>query len=133
MYFISLQNDEFLLRTRGTIPYLGLFLNDLAMLNESASDWVDKSHKNAQQGQKSSSRPCSSIRSSPTESSSISDHLPSHLHSSPPTPPPRHHSRQASQTVLPKSVRTSRTLADSLPIANDFRRRAVSLLCFTIE
>uniref|UniRef100_A0A0X3PHD5 Ral guanine nucleotide dissociation stimulator-like 2 n=3 Tax=Schistocephalus solidus TaxID=70667 RepID=A0A0X3PHD5_SCHSO len=50
--------------TMGTIPYLGLFLNDLAMLNESAPDWIPKREAGVPRRPNSSSR-CLSRRSSP--------------------------------------------------------------------
>nr|VZI34088.1 unnamed protein product [Spirometra erinaceieuropaei] len=48
----------------GTIPYLGLFLNDLAMLNESAPDWIPKQEADLPKRPSSSSR-CLSRSSSP--------------------------------------------------------------------
>ncbi|VUZ53156.1 unnamed protein product, partial [Hymenolepis diminuta] len=37
-----IEHEENILKSVGTIPYLGIFLNDLAMLNESAPDRVSK-------------------------------------------------------------------------------------------
>nr|VZI34091.1 unnamed protein product [Spirometra erinaceieuropaei] len=49
----------------GTIPYLGLFLNDLAMLNESAPDWIPKQEADLPKRPSSSSSRCLSRSSSP--------------------------------------------------------------------
>ncbi|KAM3174292.1 hypothetical protein ACTXT7_010847 [Hymenolepis weldensis] len=40
--YLARKHEENILKSVGTIPYLGIFLNDLAMLNESAPDRVPK-------------------------------------------------------------------------------------------
>lgn len=41
-FHFPLQHEEIMMKTVGTIPYLGIFLNDLAMLHESAPDWAPR-------------------------------------------------------------------------------------------